>query len=127
MDTGLDIQFFHQIFPDITVIEGDPFPTAVFRKELAHHAFRKKPFIHIPLIVPEVPPQFGQQFRLRHCERNIRKAGLSFELGGNGKAQQDVKRDMAVIPALVRQGLCERSCEPPPFHCKEDVIYQVGE
>ena len=53
-------------------------------------AFRKKPFIHIPLIVPEVPPQFGQQFRLRHCERNIRKAGLSFELGGNGKAQQDV-------------------------------------
>ena len=61
---------------------GDPFHTAVFRKELAHHAFRKKPFIHIPLIVPEVPPQFGQQFRLRHCERNIRKAGLSFELGG---------------------------------------------
>ncbi len=39
VDTWLDIQFFRQVFLDITVIEGNPFLTFVFRKEFAYHAF----------------------------------------------------------------------------------------
>lgn len=49
------------------------------------------------------------------------------ELGCNGKAQQNVKRDMAVVPALARQGLCKEPGEHVFLHRKEDVVNQVGE
>ena len=75
--------------------------------------------------VPEIPAQFCQQLRLRHGKGDIRKTGLALELGSNGKAQQDIKRDMAVVPALVRQCVWERLCQPPLFHRKENIINQV--
>lgn len=55
----------------------------------------------------------------------INKTGFTFELGSNGKAQKDIKRDMAVVPSFIRQGLCEAVCKSPFFHHKNDVIYQV--
>ena len=60
-----------------------------------------------PVLSSDVPAQFC----FRHCKGDIRKAGLAFEPGSNGKAQEDVKRDMTVIPGFIRQGLCERSCK----------------
>ena len=115
------------MFLDIAIVERNPFSAAVLCQEFAHHAFRKKPFIHIPLIVPKVPAQFCQEFCFRHCERDIRKAGLAFELGCDGKAEQDIKRNMAVVPALVWHGLCKVFREPMSFHRKDDVVNQVGE
>ncbi len=34
----------------------------------------------------KVPAQFCQELCFRHCERDICKAGLAFELGYDGKA-----------------------------------------
>jgi hypothetical protein len=111
------------MFLYIIVIEGDPFLTFVFGKELAHHAFWKKSFIYIPLIIPNIPAQFGQEFRFRYGKRDIRKAGLAFEFGSNSKAQKDMERDMAVVSAFVRQSLREKVRKTLFFHNKEDVIY----
>lgn len=64
---------------------------------------------------------------IQHGKRDICKTGFTFKLGSNGKAQKDVKRNVAVIPAFVRQNLCKKICKSPFFQCKDDVIYQIGE
>ena len=89
---------------NIAVVKGNPFITAVFGKEFAHHAFRKKSLVDVPIIIPDIPSQFSKEFRLSHRERDIRKAGFTFEFGRNGKADEDAERNMLVIAAFVRQG-----------------------
>ena len=81
-----------------------------------HNHYRKR---SIPAAVLRQELCFG------HCKRDIHKAGLAFELGCDSKAQQDVERDMAVVPALVWQNLCKVFNEPMSFHRKDDVVNQV--
>ena len=54
------------------------------------------------------------------------RLSLAFEFGSNGKAQEDVKRDVDVIPAFIRQNLCEASVGPRFFIVRIMFIYQVG-
>lgn len=59
-------------------------------------------------------------------EEILSYAEVAFELGCDGKAEKDAKRDMTVVFALVWQGLCKKLRKSLSFHCNKNVIYQVG-
>ncbi|MDE7416623.1 MAG: hypothetical protein K2N44_10055 [Lachnospiraceae bacterium] len=71
--------------------------------------------VKIPLIIPEVPSQFRQKFRIRNRKGDICKAGFAFQFCCNCKAQKDIKRDMVVVPALVVNCTGKEFCEPMSF------------